>query len=231
MEVYKTEEEQLEQLKGWLRENGRSIVFGIVVAVAVVFGWRGWQAQQRTQAELASVQFQSLLQSARQLELVPQPSAEQLTTANTLADGIKRDFPKSTYAQLAVLLKAQLAVAGGDLTLAEQELNWVLQQKPEAGIEALARLRLARVLHAAGNNDEALAQLHDGGSYAYAYEQARGDILQAKGDLDGARAAYQRSKALAAALKEPLSDPLLEVKLRDLGVEPAAPETTAEKSE
>ncbi len=224
MDVYKTEEEQLEQLKSWLRDNGRSIVLGIVVAAAVVFGWRGWQAQQRAQVELASAQFQGLLESMRQLERSPQPVVEQVTTANTLADGIKRDFPRSTYAQLAALLKAQLAVSGDELTLAEQELNWVLAQKPTVEIATLARLRLARVLHAAGKNDEALAQLHDGGSYAFAYEQVRGDILLAKGDAVGAREAYQRSKTLAAAMREPMSDPLLDVKLRDL-------ETVAEKAE
>lgn len=231
MEVYKTEEEQLEQLKAWIRENGRSIVLGVVVALAVVFGWRGWQSHQRTQVETASVQYQTLLESVRQLEQSMEPTPEQLATANTLADGLKRDFPQSTYAQLAALLKTQLAVSGGDLTVAEQELNWVLAQKPAAEIAVLARLRLARVLHAAGKHDEAMAQLHDGGSYAFAYEQVRGDILQAKGDITGAREAYTRSQELAAALKSPMSDPLLDLKLRDLEPAPRDAEAAAEKAE
>ncbi len=223
MDSYKTEEEQLEQLKSWFRENGRSLVLGVVVAVAVVFGWRGWQSHESSQVELASAQFMSLVEAVRQLEQ-PDRAAEQGATANTLAEGLKRDFPKSIYAQLAVLLKAQLAVTGGDLAQAEQELNWVLAQKPTSEIAALTRLRLARVLHADGKQDEALAQLRDGGSYTFAYEQVRGDILRAKGDLAGAREAYQRSKMLAAALQEPMTDPLLDLKLRDL-------DTVAEKSE
>lgn len=216
MEVYKTEEEQLEQLKAWLRENGRSIVLGIVVALAAVFGWRGWQSHQQQQVLTASAQFQGLLESVRQLEQADPGATGQLATANTLADGLKRDFPKSTYAQLAALLKAQLAVAAGDLAQAEQELSWVLAQKPTDEFAALTRLRLARVLLAAGKGDEALAQLRDGGSYEFAYEQVRGDVLNAKGDVAGARAAYQRSQELAAAMRQPLSDPLLDLKLRDL---------------
>jgi predicted negative regulator of RcsB-dependent stress response len=223
VDTYKTEEEQLEQLKGWLRENGRSLVLGVVVAVAAVFGWRGWHSHQAAQVEAASAQFQGLVEAVRQLDQ-PDASAEQRTTAGTLADGIKRDFPKSTYAQLAALLKAQLAVTAGDLDKAEQELNWVLAQKPTTEIAALTRLRLARLLHAAGKQEEALAQLRDGGSYTSAYEQVRGDILRAQGDLAGAREAYQRSKTLAAALQEPMADPLLDLKLRDL-------ETAVEKGE
>ncbi len=230
MEAYKTEEEQLEQLKNWFRENGRSLLLGGAVALALVFGWRGWQSHQTTQAETASAQFQNLLEAVRQLEQAA-PSAEQATTASTLADGLKRDFPKSAYAQLAALLKAQQAVTAGDLAQAEQELNWVLAQKPSVEIAALTRLRLARVLLADGKPDDALAQLRDGGSYAFAYEQVRGDILQSKGDIAGARAAYERSKTLASAMKEPMSDPLLDLKLRDLDEAQRSTATAAENAE
>ena len=41
-----TEEEQVEQLKKWWKENGLSIVGGVVVGLALVFGWRSWQHHQ-----------------------------------------------------------------------------------------------------------------------------------------------------------------------------------------
>ena len=43
---YRTEEEQVEALKAWWRENGKSTVVAIAMAVMGVFGWQGWQKQQ-----------------------------------------------------------------------------------------------------------------------------------------------------------------------------------------
>ena len=41
MDVYKTEEEQVEAIKKWWNENGKSIIVGIVVGITAIFGWRG----------------------------------------------------------------------------------------------------------------------------------------------------------------------------------------------
>ena len=49
MEDYRTEEEQIEALKRWWSENGKSIVIGIALAGASVFGWRAWQDQQQAE--------------------------------------------------------------------------------------------------------------------------------------------------------------------------------------
>ena len=43
MESYRTEEEQVEALRRWWNENGRSTLFVIVVVLAGTFGWQGWQ--------------------------------------------------------------------------------------------------------------------------------------------------------------------------------------------
>ena len=42
MAELRTEEEQVEALKSWWKENGKSLIMGVVIAVAAVFGWRGW---------------------------------------------------------------------------------------------------------------------------------------------------------------------------------------------
>ena len=38
-----TEEEQVEKLKAWLKENGLSIVMGIVIGVGGIGGYNYWQ--------------------------------------------------------------------------------------------------------------------------------------------------------------------------------------------
>ena len=230
MDTYQTEEEQLEAIKKWFRENGRHLVTGMLVAAVAAFGIYSWQQRQQHRAETASVDYQNLLQALRVLDINandPSKTKEHIATARYLADTLKTDFESSTYAQFAALFKAKLAVDENDLAQAETELKWVLAHKPVAEIRAMAQLRLARVLHAKGDDDGALAQLDESvaGSYASAYLQLKGDIALARGDAEAARAAYQRAQESEKAMSSPVNDPLLEMKLRDLQIEPPKPES------
>ena len=42
MDVYKTEEEQVEAIKKWWQENGMSIIAGVVIGITAIFGWRAY---------------------------------------------------------------------------------------------------------------------------------------------------------------------------------------------
>lgn len=230
---YQSEEEQVEALKKWFRDNGRQLLIGMLVAAVAAFGIFSWQQRQAHRAESASVDYQNLLQAMRTLDANAADATkakEQLATARHLAESLKTNFENSTYAQFAALFKAKLAIGDNDLAQAESELKWVLEHKPVAEIKALTRLRLARVLYAKGDNDGALAQLDEksAGSYAGAYLQLKGDIAQARGDIEAARAAYMQAQELEKQMSSPINDPLLEMKLRDLQI---APETTPSSSE
>ena len=236
METYKTEEEQLEALKRWFRENGRHVVTGALIAAVAAFGVYSWQQRQQHRADTASADYQNLLQAMRMLEINaadPAKNKEHIATAQHLAETLKADFESSTYAQFAALFKAKLAVEANDLAQAETELKWVLAHKPSDELKALTRLRLARVLHAKGDDDGALAQLDESaaGSYASAYLQLKGDIAQARGDLDAARSAYLRAQELEKKMTAPITDPLLEMKLRDLQVDPDKTDATKAQAE
>ena len=225
---YQSEEEQIEALKKWFRDNGRHLLTGALIAAVAAFGIFSWQQRQQHRADTASVDYQNLMQAMRALDANAADAAkvkEQLATARHLAETLKTDFESSTYAQFAALFKAKLAVDENDLAQAETELKWVLAHKPAEEIKALTQLRLARVLYAKGDNEGALAQLDEksSGSYASAYLQLKGDIAQARGDIEAARAAYVRAQELEKQMSSPVNDPLLEMKLRDLQVAPAAP--------
>lgn len=232
MEAYRSEEEQVEAIKRWFRDNGRSAAIGILLAALVAFAGYSWNQRQVQQQSAASVQFQELLAAVGKLGSEPAQDKDMLATANHLADTLKTDFSGSAYAQLAALFKARLAVQGSDLAGAETELKWVLDHKPSPEVEALTRLRLARVLHAKGDDDAALAQLDkaDPGSYAFAYASLRGDIRLAQGDENAARASYEKAKELEGKLSNPLNDPVLQLKLHDLSAGDKAP-TPPAKSE
>jgi predicted negative regulator of RcsB-dependent stress response len=216
MDTYKTEEEQLESLKRWMRDNGRHVVIGLLAVAVVVFGGWSWQQRQAHQREGASVEYQNLLQAMRAVE--NNASKETIATAHHLADTLKSQYGATTYAQFAALFKAKLAVQQEDLAQAETELRWVLAQKPSVDVKALAQLRLARVLHAKGDDDGALALLDEtgAGNFAAAYATLKGDVALKRGDSDGARAAYERAQELERKMTTPINDPLLEMKLRDL---------------
>lgn len=227
MQVYQSEDEQIEAVKKWFRDYGKTVVTGIVVAGLLVFGAYSWQQRQHHQQEVASVDYQNLIETMRQLEIKSTP--ETRATAKHLADTLKKDFSTTTYAQFAALFKAKLAVQDADLGDAETELRWVLEHKPSLQIQWLAQLRLARVLQAKGDSKGALALLDENaaGGYAAAVMQVKGDIANASGDVAAARAAYQKARELEDKQANPLNDPLLEMKLRDLGVQVEAPAKAA----
>lgn len=216
MEVYTTEDEQVEAIKRWLRDNGRQILTGALIAAVAAFGVYSWKQRQLHQTTNASIEYQSLLHAAQQAE--SNPTKETLATAQHFADSLKNDFTGTTYAQFAALFKAKLAVRSNDLTQAESELRWVLEHKPSADIKALTTLRLARVLVAKGDSAGASALLDDkdAGSYAAGYAQLRGDIAFSAGDNERARAEFEKAQQLESKMTQPANDPLLEMKLRDL---------------
>lgn len=212
---YQTDEEQVEALKKWWAEHGKSTVISVVVAVAAVLGWQGWQKQQQAEIDAASAVYQNLLTAtmANNGQLTQQQSA----TANHLADTLKSDFSNTTYADFAALYKAKFAVANNDLAAAEQELRWILAGGASPEITIQANLRLARVLYAQEQFAEALKQLDmDAGGYASAFEEVRGDILTAQGDLVAASMAYQKSMELALQADPPMPNPLLSLKIQHL---------------
>ncbi|MGL4566716.1 MAG: YfgM family protein, partial [Halioglobus sp.] len=189
MEPYRTEDEQVEALRRWWSENGRSTIIAIVLALGLGFGYQGWKDFRENQADDASDLYQRVLQALS----VPALSAEQEKVAVQLAEQLKADYSTTTYAQFAALQLARVAVDRNDLAQAQAQLRWVLGKADKGSdVERIAQLRLARVLGASGEVDQALAILAQGkeGPYQASYEVARGDLLLSAGRSDEARDAY-----------------------------------------
>jgi predicted negative regulator of RcsB-dependent stress response len=214
-EGYQSEDEQVEALKKWWRENGKLTLVSIVIAVVGVFGWQGWQKQQQQSLDAASAIYQNLLSVAEASggEL----TVEQQATAKHLANTLKTDFSGTTYALFAGLYQAKFAVEADDLATAEKELQWVLDNKPSAEIALQAQLRLARVLYAQQKYDQALAKLDSGESALSAgFEELRGDILLAQGNKDLAANAYQKALLLNMSSGSAVQNPILNMKIQQL---------------
>lgn len=216
MSIHLSEEEQLEVMKRWWKDYGKTIIIAVLIAVVGYFGFTTWKDQQRQKAEKASETYEQLLKLVN-VEAGKTLSEADRATINHLAEELKDSNSTSMYAHSAAFFLAKLAVNDNKLEVAADELKWVLSAKPDTATEQLARLRLARVLTAQAAYADALAQLSPEPAAAFTaeYAEARGDILKLQGDLDAARTAYE--KALAA------TDPqqqerfmLLQMKVDDL---------------
>ena len=42
MENYDSEQEQVEDIKKWWKENGRSVIAGLVIGLGGMVGWKSW---------------------------------------------------------------------------------------------------------------------------------------------------------------------------------------------
>jgi predicted negative regulator of RcsB-dependent stress response len=196
VEHYRTEEEQVEALKRWWRENGRSTVVAVVVAVALGLGWQGWQRSREAAAQDTALRYQALLEALGAAEAAA--AGEQAATGadpRELARALRDAQPGSVYGRFAALHLAQLAVQDGDPETAVEQLRWVADEA-SGSLRELAQLRLARVQAARGETDAALALLAaDAVALAPAYALARGDVLLAAGRRDEALAAYREAAA------------------------------------
>ncbi len=191
VDSYRTEEEQVAALREWWRENRNTTIVTVVLALGVGFGWQGWQNYGDEQAESAASVYLDLLDAAHAAAPLDETQA---ATARHLAATLKTDYRRSIYAQFAALQLARLAVNGDDLETAEQELRWVLSQDPRDDVRRVTQLRLARVMAARGEAEQALEVLAlDAGAYRAAYAEARGDIHLQLAQREQALAAYREA--------------------------------------
>ncbi|MEH6584089.1 MAG: tetratricopeptide repeat protein [Halioglobus sp.] len=220
METYDTEEEQVEALRRWWDENGRSIILAVIVALSAGFGWQQWKGYDQQNSEGASDIYQAMLQSVN----VERSSGEKNPVTTEMAVQLKSEYPGTTYAQFGALQLASAAVADNDLAEAEIQLRWVLSKADKGGdIAQVTELRLARVLAAAGKAEQALEILqgNSSGQYAASYAMARGDVLLEQGRTDEARDAYGDARAAAGMSGGQVSMATLDQKLQSLNPQPA----------
>lgn len=204
---YETEEQQVEAIKKWWSENAISVIAGVAIGAAAIFGWVGWGKYQESQSQKASDGFVQTLEALEQ-------DGEAVAVA---ADSVKDDHGGSLYAVMAALAAAKGLAESGDLNGAEEQLTWAVKEAESDDIRILAKVRLARVLGAAGKADDGLKELPASPKSRFVglVEEARGDLYLIQGDKDKARSAYQ--KALDSG--ERIGDNrVLTMKLNDLAV-------------
>jgi predicted negative regulator of RcsB-dependent stress response len=181
--VYDSDDEQVEALKKWWNENGRSIVVGMVLGLGAVFGWQSWTQHQEQVASQASLRYEKMAIAIQ---------AGSVESAVKQGEKIVTEWPESSYAAFASLDMAKIKLSQGDSEAVKQHYEWVLNNAKDPSLKQLARLRMARILLSTNNIEgaEALVAKADKDSYAGEFAALRGDIAKAKKEFAAARTAY-----------------------------------------
>ena len=208
MDIHRSEEEQVEALRAWWHENGRSAVFGVALGLGAIFGYRAWQAHEVEKAEAASLSYEQALVASQQ------PGSDEIRKQ---AEALVQQHPGGTYAVFGNMILAKAAVDAGDLEKAAALLETALKENKDEVVDLELRLRLAQVQNALDRHTDALATLNTtaGKEYLAAFDELRGDIEVRRGNMDEARAAYERALTSAREAGDDVS--VLELKLDNVG--------------
>ncbi len=185
VELY-DEHEQSERVRQWIKEYVPAIVMGLVLAFGGIFGFRYWQDHQAGQRALASEYYEVIRQEVE---------AGSLEGADEQFQIMRDEVGRNAYVGLAGLQLAAAHVGEGQLSPAAGIYREILDDRRLQSLWPVATLRLARVLEARGDLDEALALLDQPvpKGFTGAWAEARGDLLFEKGRLDEARLAWQEA--------------------------------------
>lgn len=190
MSDYKTDDEKVEDLKNWWKENGTSVMAGIALAIGGLFGWQYWQDYQANTATEASALYAK----------VDKASATSMDQAKTDIQTLQNDYASTPYAAIASLKAAQQYAEKGEYEPAAAALRWVIDNSKEDDYKHLASVRLTRVLLSMKKVDEALTLTNQ--TYPAAYQalidELKGDIYVAQNKPTEARAAYDKAMSDAA---------------------------------
>ncbi len=180
------EQEQVEALKAWWKENGNWVIGAVIAGLLSFSGIKFWKNYQASQAAEASQLYMEVLKQ------VPTNDAKRIGDA---AEALVGRYDSSAYAPRAQLLAAQASMQSRDVARAKVQLLWVIEHASEAGLQDTARLKLASVFLDEKKYDEALKQLNGvhPESFAGLFSDLRGDVLSAQGKIAEARSAYQQA--------------------------------------
>jgi predicted negative regulator of RcsB-dependent stress response len=180
------EQEQIEALKAWWKDNGKSLLLAVVLAAGVfgaVYGWKYWHAKQNADAAMLFA------------EVMKQVSSNDPKRVNDAAAAVVSSYGSTIYAVRADLLAAQVNIQVKDTATAATQLQWVIDHAADASLQDVARLKLASLRLDEKKYDEAIKLLDAAHPDAFAglYVDLKGDVLSAQGKTEEARAAYKQA--------------------------------------
>ncbi|AYQ56439.1 Mlr7403 protein [Bathymodiolus thermophilus thioautotrophic gill symbiont] len=200
IEVGKTEEEQAEQIKKWVKKNGAQVIIGVSLGLSGIWGVNYYNTQQYKQTMQARSYY---------LAMVDNPSDAKAI------DALKEKYADNIYSQQANLILAKQAVSDGNY---QGALDYLLPfvDNEDKFIAHTVKLRIANLYLEMGNPDQALSILKDNDDKEFnaLYNHVKGDAYFVKNDLPATKKHYQL--ALAQLPDKSQLKNLIKTKLSDI---------------
>lgn len=202
------EQEQIDALKAWWKDNGNWLLLTIVLAVVAFGAMRGWQSWHAKQNAGAAMLYSEVLQ---------QVDSNDPKRVNDAAAAVVSKYSSTIYAVRAELLAAQVNIEAKDVATATTQLQWVIDHAADQSLQVVARLKLASLQLDQNKYDDALKLLDTPhpDEFSALYSDLKGDVLKAQGKTDDARAAYKL--ALEKTDAQSTYRSLIQMKLDALG--------------
>ena len=135
MDVYQTEEQQVEAIKGFWKENGTAVIAGLALGFAGFIGFNYYKDAQLANEVETSDAYQTVMESAGKEDTLFSANANKFITENK----------DSSYASLTAFALAKEASSHKDWPQVAIHLNTAIENAKNQGIKAIASIRLARV--------------------------------------------------------------------------------------
>ena len=183
MERFETEEQQIEAIKRFWKENGTVIILGAVLGLGGLWGWRYYNDSMIATKESASQAYTASITEFAESE-----------DSQVLSQFVSEN--KDTgYAPLAAMIVAQQAVLEDDFETAKEQLEIAATGSSE--VADVAKLRLAKIHLQLAEYSQAVAQLDAVSAPAFSDQvnELKGDVYYAQGQFDQAKTSYNLALA------------------------------------
>ncbi|MGO1250529.1 YfgM family protein [Psychrobacter sp.] len=214
-----------------LKQYGSYIVTAILLALAAYFGWTYWQDNHARVDTVAADHYADIQRLNEQINLAAQNPdlgaeaqealAQSRAQLNEDMDALVATHGDSIYAWQALMIKSRQQSDNDDFDGANETLKQALDiDLGDAGLEAIARLRYAKTLLAAGDADAALSEatFDMPSSFEASQQELLGDIYLVQNDQDAAIKSYNNAWELLRDRQETRA--VLALKMESLGVVP-----------
>ncbi|MGL4983926.1 MAG: YfgM family protein, partial [Plesiomonas sp.] len=112
MDIYTTEEQQLDTFRQWWKDNGRAVIIGAVLGLGGLYGWRYWQSHQHGNFTAMSAEYEQVQNELNTDNAKALQDAQTFISAN----------PETSYGVFSALDLSKKLIEKGDFSAAEKQL-------------------------------------------------------------------------------------------------------------
>lgn len=207
MDEFLTEEQEAERAREWVRQNGAFLAAGVVLGLALLFGWQRWEGFELEQSGEAAVVWEQLSAAIE---------GERVNEATETLELLETDYAGTPYVDQGRLAVAAMHMSRNSSEDALEALEAVARGGADAGLRRVAELRMAQIYIYLEQYDEAFGVLgaEDSSAFAGQFHELRGDVFYGQGKIEDARDEYQA--ALAADTAGVIDRAYVQMKLDDV---------------